>query len=79
MRRVISEFGSVRASLVNRLRRLEAKDGPRVRFVWLEPGESLEQKRAALIASGEIDAGTDLAGFRWKDGSDDPTAAPAVG
>ena len=78
MRSVISEFGGMRASLVNRLRRLEAKDRPRVRFVWLEPGELLEQKRAALIASGEIDAGTDLAGFRWKDGSDD-MAAPAGG
>jgi hypothetical protein len=79
MRRVISEFGGVRASLVSRLRRLEANDGPRVRFVWLEPGESIEQKRAALIASGEIDAGTELAGFRWKDGSDDTAAQAAAG
>jgi hypothetical protein len=66
MRRITSEFGGVRASIVNRLRRLEGRTAARRHHIWLEQGESLGPKRDALIASGQASPNDHFVAYAWK-------------
>jgi hypothetical protein len=66
MRRLTSEFGGVRASIVNRLRRLAGRSAARRHHIWLQPGEAIGPKRDSLIASGEASPDDHFVAYSWK-------------
>lgn len=76
MRGVTSQLGGVR-TLVNRVRRLQARVAPRTHYIWLDyQDEPIGPKRDALIASGVAQPTDNFTAFSWKTPQHDPPSAP---